>query len=114
MEAARQHRAVQQRRQSPGVRQVPQRLHLVDINFIVQPLGLRTAASVSGAASAVSATPASEAYRSGRWAASKMGCPKPEAPTTQMVWLASGGITGSWGAWAFKGRRAAPSASTST
>ena len=59
-------------------------------------------------------TSANDAYSSGRWAASCMGCPSAEAPNTQTVRFRSGGSTGSQAAWALAGRRLEPSASTST
>ena len=49
----------------------------------------------SGVAASSGETPARAAYRSGLWAASRMGLPKPEAPATRITWPASGGTTGS-------------------
>lgn len=80
----------------------------------MQVLMLQNRAQSAGVTTVSSGTPSACAASGARWTVSHIGRPKPDAPTTRMVWFASGGMTGSWAACAFKGSRLAPSASTIT
>lgn len=59
----------------------------------------------------VSSQPQRSQKSSGRWTASLMGLPSPEAPTIQTMLAVPEGITGSQAAWALSGSRLLPSAS---